>query len=767
VTPERWQDVERLYHEALQREPEVRAAFLDEMCGPDAELLAEVQSLLGAGGRQSTFLETSVLQDAARRLALGHSGRLAPRRVGRFEILSLVGAGGMGEVYHAHDRVLERDVALKLLHPVSSGEPVAPDLLREAQSAARLSHPNICTVHEVGSFDGCPYLAMEYVEGQTLAQKLKDGPLPLDRVLDYGIQIARALGHAHDRQILHKDLKSANVIVTADHRVKVVDFGIAKRMDPSGVEQATLGRATPVRVLAGTPACMAPEVLRGEPADVRSDVWAMGVILFEMSSGECPFRGLTPVEVGAAIMHGSSAATATRITPALRPIVQRCLSVNPVERFQRLADVCAALERVRAAAIPASAAPLHVEAHPRANRHPRARGLLLAALAAGGLLAVAMAGWWALVRARPAAPGPGAAGSPIRLAILPFQVDAAGDIGLGLTDSLITRLAGLRAFHLLPSAAVRRLAGSHRDPAAAARELGVDYLLYGTATSRDDDYDFNLQLVRATDGRLVWGHQLRMPRTGLLEVEELIGDKVVSALKVPMTRNEREGLTRRPTASPEAHVLYITGRALMVTHEHPDRALRAFEAAVRLDPKYALAQAGLAHVLARKYWHPESPEAAARYRARAMQAAEEGLRLDANLAEAHEALSTIFRYSEAEWDKTIDESRKALELKPTLELPHHNMATAFYHLGLPEFSDQESLDGIQANPASRAHALLNRARAALYDGRFPAAYQFIGEVEPSDDPGAAWVLAEVRFYLGRRQESEDSRRSWKGARPLV
>jgi tetratricopeptide (TPR) repeat protein len=174
---------------------------------------------------------------------------------------------------------------------------------------------------------------------------------------------------------------------------------------------------------------------------------------------------------------------------------------------------------------------------------------------------------------------------------------------------------------------------------------------------------------------------------------------------------------------------------------------------VRLDPAYALAQAGLAEALARKYWAPESP-ATAQYRARALQAAEEALRLDPNLAEAHEALSAIHRSSEAEWDKTIEEGRKALELKATLELPHHHMATAYYHLGLSELSDQESLAGVAANPASRAHALLNRARAALYDGRFPTALQFMWQVDTSDDSGYAWVLAEVQFYLGRHQESE-------------
>ena len=338
---------------------------------------------------------------------------------------------------------------------------------------------------------------------------------------------------------------------------------------------------------------------------------------------------------------------------------------------------------------------------------------------------------------------------------------------MGLADSLITRLAGVGALQLRPTAAIRRFAGSHPDPKEAGRELGVDYLLYGVATSDGDSYDVTLQLVRTRDGVAVWGDPFSIPEDRLLQLAELIGERVTSALEVPFDGDRTRKLVRRETTNAAAHLQYVTGRALMIQHEHPDRALPAFEKAVRLDPGYARAHTGLAHVLARKYWHPETPEAAAQYRARALQAAERALQIDPNLPEAHEALSTIHRYSEAEWDKTIEESRKALALDPGLEIPHHNMAAAFYHVGLFELSDQESLAGLKANADSRFHALKNRARSALYDARFSTAEQLIGEINISGDPGDSWLLAEARFYLGDLERTQHALARLAGGKPGV
>ena len=736
MRPERLLELERLYHEAAARAHQDRAPFLADACA-DADLRSEVQSLLAGEGDRPSFLEVPVLPDVhaqpSRPSLVGH-------RVDRYEIVEVIGAGGMGEVYRARDLLLEREVALKFLH-TADGEASAL-LLREGQRAARIDHPNVCAVYEVGSFEGRPYLAMEYIAGETLSDKLRSSPLPLDRVLHYGTQIACAVAHAHGRHVLHRDLKASNVLVTRDDRIKVVDFGIARPLDAGGVEQRTEGH-TGRSCIAGTPAYMAPEVLRGEPADVRSDIWSIGVLLYEMASGSCPFRGDTAFEVIAAIIGSPLPDLAAVVPAALEPVVRGCLALDPAARFQSATELGRALDRV---------AHSGTTAVPRIRktalvRFFHNRGALAASLV---LLALALTGWWVshLSRDSRSASSRQAA---VRLAVLPFAVDGTGDelLGVGLADLLITRLAGLRlpTLRVLSSGAVRQLQATceiHKR----GLPLAVDYMFCGTASVRGDKYFVTLQLVRPSDGTVQWGERFSFPRGRIAELEMVIAERLVPELHVPLTEQGRAQLARRQTTSVEAQRHYMTGRALMVRHDRMDQLIGEFENAVRLDPGYARAWAGLAQAFAREYWNTESPEAAARYRARAMEAALRAQSLDPTLGEAHEALSSVYRYSDTEWDKCISEGRKALELDPTLELPHHNMATAFYHLGFSDLSDRESLAGLTANPESRYDATLNRARAALYGGDYRTAEQLALQVN------YAWIVAEARFYLERFEESE-------------
>jgi TolB-like protein len=430
--------------------------------------------------------------------------------------------------------------------------------------------------------------------------------------------------------------------------------------------------------------------------------------------------------------------------------------VNPEQRFQRVADLCAALERTSTAAAAPSRHRSRQPVAPPAGVTRHGYMPVLTVAIAACLLLVASVIWGGAGWRRPPTP-PAVESGPIRLAILPFRVDGLDDgrvLELGLADSLITRLAGVRELQLRPTAAIARFDSSHPNATDVGRDLDVDYVLRGSVTGRGDRYDVTLQLVRSTDGVLVWGDPFTLPRTPLLQLEELIATRVALALKVPVTEKARARAARGATANAEAHVHYVAGRSRFFQKGQIDLALESFENAVRLDPGYARAYAGLAHALARKYWDPQPTEVAAQYRARAMRAAEQALQLEPDLAEGHEALSTIHRYTEAEWHKAIEEAQKALELDPALELPHHNMASAFYHLGLFELSDQESRAGVKANPDSRLHAQLNRARAALYDGRFSVAQQLTGEVSAADDAGVAWLLAEIRFALGDVEWSE-------------
>ena len=734
---ERLLELERLYHEAAARAHEDRAPFLADAC-PDADLRSDVQSLLAGQDDRPSFLEVPVLPDAhaqpSRPSLVGH-------RVDRYEIVEAIGAGGMGEVYRARDLLLEREVALKFLQ-TADGEASA-SLLREGQRAARIVHPNVCAVYEVGSFEGRPYLAMEYIAGETLSDKLRSGPLPLDRVLQYATQITDAVAHAHERQVLHRDLKASNVLVTRDDRIKVVDFGIARPLDAGGVERRTDGH-TGRSCVVGTPAYMAPEVLRGEPADVRSDIWSIGVLLHEMASGNCPFRGDTAFEVIAAIVGGPPPDLAAVVPAALEPAVRGCLALDRAARFQSARELGRALDRV-AHPETTTVPPLRKTAFVRFFHH---RGALAASCLV--LLALAFTGWWVSQRLRDSRSA-SSRQAAVRLAVLPFAVDGTGDelLGVGLADLLITRLAGLRlpTLRVLSSGAVRQLHATC-EIAKRGSPLAVDYMFCGTAKLRGDNYFVTLQLVRPSDGTVEWGDRFSFPRGRIAELEAVIAERLVPELHVPLTEQGRAQLARRQTISVEAQRHYIAGRALMVRHDGLDQLIGEFENAVRLDPGYARAWAGLAQAFAREYWNTESPEAAARYRARAMEAALRAQSLDPTLGEAHEALSSVYRYSDTDWDKCISEARKALELDPTLELPHHNMATAFYHLGFSDLSDQESLAGLAANPESRYDATLNRARSALYGGNYRTAEQLALQVKYS------WIVAEARFYLDHFEESE-------------
>ena len=322
----------------------------------------------------------------------------AGSRIGPYEVKALLGAGGMGQVWRAHDTRLERDVALKVLPAETLGDESArARLVREARLASKLNHPHICTIYEVGESDGQTHIAMELVEGQALSARVAAGPLPVEGVLRYGQQMADALAHAHGRGVVHRDFKSANVVVTPEGHVKVLDFGLAKRLAGEVVaEETTMSRQslTAPGMVAGTLAYMAPEQLRGHPADERSDIWALGIVLHEMAAGKRPFEGQTGFELTAAILSEPVPPVPASVPAPLAGVITRCLAKDPGERYQRGSEVKAALEAA------ASGHGVARRAAPRAASRRRRRGFV----AAGGVLALLVIAAGALAR-RAAPPG--------------------------------------------------------------------------------------------------------------------------------------------------------------------------------------------------------------------------------------------------------------------------------------------------------------------------------------------------------------------------
>lgn len=353
MTPERWEQIGQLYEQARELAPGERAALLDRACASDAELRREVESLLATEATIGNFIAAPALKDAAALLTTEAPGMLVGKQLGHYQILSFIGAGGMGEVYAAEDQRLGRKVAIKLLLAgIAQDEDRLRRFAQEARAVGMLNHPNILTIHDVGTHQGAPYLVSELLEGETLRDRLKKGALSPSRSVDIALQLARGLAAAHERGIVHRDLKPENLFITTDGRVKILDFGLAKLTqpqfngtDPNG-QAFSIVRSNPGLVM-GTVGYMAPEQLRGAETDHRADIFAFGVILYEILTGERPFRGNSMADTMSAILTQEAPQLPAPLSvqaPGLARLVHRCLEKQAPQRFQSASDLGFALE---------------------------------------------------------------------------------------------------------------------------------------------------------------------------------------------------------------------------------------------------------------------------------------------------------------------------------------------------------------------------------------------------------------------------------------
>src|SRR5262245_28589252 len=354
---QRWSKIESIYHAALDREPLARAAFLEEACAGDEGLRREVEELLGYDGAAESFIQGNALAFEARRLKPEELSQTAPQLIpgqviGAYKILALLGRGGMGVVYRARDERLRRDVAVKVL-PASLAHD-AERLRRfeqEAHATSALNHPNILTVHDIGTHEGAPFIVAELLEGEELRGQLELGALPMRRALEYAQQITQGLAAAHEKGIVHRDLKPENLFVTKDGRVKILDFGLAKlkpsRAVPLDTDAPTQRKITEPGVVMGTVGYMSPEQVRGQDTDHRSDIFAFGVILYEMLSGQRAFRGASAIEIMNATLKEEPpelTAANTQVPQGLERLTRRCLEKQPERRFHSAHDLGYALE---------------------------------------------------------------------------------------------------------------------------------------------------------------------------------------------------------------------------------------------------------------------------------------------------------------------------------------------------------------------------------------------------------------------------------------
>ncbi len=678
MNPDRWQKIDELLDQALEMSPEERAIFLSKTCADDEDLRREVESLLAAHERSGSFIETNPAAGVVAEFSkqyLQPPPSLVGQKLGSYELTTLIGAGGMGEVYRARDPRLERNVAIKVLPRHLSAHPEAlVRFEREAKAVAALSHPNILAIHDFGHQDGVTYAVMELLEGQTLRARMEASALPWREAVKVAASVAEGLAAAHARGIIHRDIKPENIFLTAEGLVKILDFGIAR------VKKAVISNAdtlisqgvgdTKPGTLMGTIGYMSPEQVRGETAEAPSDIFSLGCVLMESLTGARPFARPSAPETMAAILRDEPPPLedlTQEIPFEMERILLRCLEKKPEDRFQSARDLALDLRalltsvsgtyRATSGAYRSVSGAVKLE-QTRANR-------LIPAAASVALIAVVIAVllWWKFKQ--PPAPPPNS------LAVLPL-VNAGEDKSIdflseGISESIINNLAPLRPkLRVLANSSVSAYKGKTVDPRQAGHELNVRAVLVGKVLQQGEILIIQVELVDATDGTRLWGDHYQRNRADLLAVQEEISRQISEKLQINLTGEERKLIARRSTQNSDAYYLYLNGRYFWNQRENAQlkKAIEFFQRAIALDRNYALAYAGMADAYVLLSGSTE-------VRAQAENFARKALELDDTLAEPYATLGFLKTFRDWNWPEAESDFKRALALNPDCATAHH------------------------------------------------------------------------------------------------
>ncbi|MBP6824792.1 MAG: protein kinase, partial [Acidobacteria bacterium] len=667
MTPAQDEQVEQLFHEALTRPESARAAFLAEACADD-EVRQAVERLLSGHQYAGDFLEAPVWEVAAEVLAAESVGAMNGLRLNHYQILSLLGKGGMGEVYLAEDTRLNRKVALKFLPAdyVQDTERVRR-FEREAKAASALNHPNILTIYEFGVAaiaDGeLHFIATEFIEGNTLRSRLSQETLSVSAVFDIALQIASAVSAAHRAKIIHRDLKPENFMLRPDGLVKVLDFGLAKlaglrievaeSLTQPEPEQVNL-QLTAAGSIMGTAGYMSPEQARGEEVDARTDVFSFGVVMYEMLSRRQPFAGSSLSEIIREILHVEPPSLA-RLVPAvpreLERIVNRALCKDTAGRYADMSEVLADLKVLKQ------------RLDDRAGLRKRQRLGLAFMLV---LLALAAGAFYLARSARNADDRTGAIALN-SIAVLPFansnrdpNVEYLAD---GISESLINSLSQLPRVKVIARGSSFRYKGKDANLREVARALGVATLLTGSLRQSGDRLFINVELTNARDLTRIWGAQFDRPVSALQQMQTEIVGEVAVKLHLSLTEGSQQQLAKNGAVNSQAYELVLKGRFFRGngTTERRKKAMECFQQAIAIEPNYALAWAELGNLYSSlmNVGEMAAPEAMAKARA----AAERALAIDGNLLEAHYTLANC-KMDQWDWAGAADSFRRIIGMNP-------------------------------------------------------------------------------------------------------
>lgn len=693
MTPDRYQQISRLCADALQLPPGQRSAFLVEACGADDQLRREIETLLSWEHETGGFIESTAMATLATKLA-HEQFRLSPgTQISHFQIVSLLGRGGMGEVYLAMDQRLNRQCALKLLPmEFTLNKRLVERFEQEAHAASALNHPNIITVYEIDQVGDVHFIATELVSGKTLRQMLGDGALSLATTLDIAIQVAGALQAAHRVGIIHRDIKPENIMVRPDGLVKVLDFGLARTTFTPSQEVEEPARPTSSQgdshqsLPMGTVNYMSPEQAAGQRVDARSDLYSFGVVLHEMLTGVLPPLG------------------ERQLPFMLQPIVARLLKADREQRYQSAEAVLSDLQKCRDSK----------------NELPTSqwRKRMLVGLIALFVLMV-MVVYWRVRQSDQSA-------STVKiqsLAVLPLQSLSAHSedeyLGLGLANEIISRLSKVGGLVVRPTSAVNRYAGKPLDALQIGREQKVDAVLEGTIQRMPEELRVTVNLLRVRDGVSLWADKFNLSETTLFRLQDELARQIATQLRLELSSTDRLRLNQRGTSNAEAlnhfmkGVYFFDDRDSNLNNRKPlDNAVVEFQRAVELDPQFAAAHAKLGHAQAHlAVFFETNPVLIEKARAQLILA--EGL--NPQLAEVHVARSLIL-WSEYENFKTEEAIRsllRAQQIDP--DVGHLDLGQLYAHLGLEHWV--EEMRRAQALEPASEFILANFFRYYVMNGR--------------------------------------------------
>jgi serine/threonine protein kinase/Tfp pilus assembly protein PilF len=717
--------------------------------------------------------------------------------ISHYRILSRIGAGGMGDVYLAEDMSLGRRVALKVLpEQFNTDEDRLRRFEQEARSASALNHPNIITIHEVGSEEGFRFIATEFIEGETVRQRLKETGFSVREAIDVAIQVARALAAAHRAGIVHRDIKPENVMLRPDGFAKVLDFGVVKLTEKfveniSGPQSAesddrdvpTLGLVTTeANIVMGSPNYMSPEQARGLAVDARTDIFSLGALLYEMLTGKMPFKGASVSDVIVSILERQPPSISDLlpdIPPRIQAIVDRALAKDRDARYQTTDDLLDDLKKLRRrleleAGLDDSLRPDHVpdaksQTNPQAGttapelpvrsdhvptiqvtssaeyivgeikNHKRAFLLIVAAVI---VLSAATVAYFAfLPRAR----------SIDSIAVLPFT-NLSGDpstdyLSEGLTESLINNLSQSHTLKVMSRNSVFKYKGQEANPRAVGRELGVQGVLVGRIAQRGESITISIDLINTQDDTQVWGEQYNRRMSDLSTLQEEIARQVSEKLQHRLSGEDEKRVSRRYTDNAEAYQLYLKGRfyANKRTEDGLRRGVAYFNEAIEKDPSYALAYAGLADCYALLYEYSAAPSKDLYPKAKA--AATRALEIDDSLAEAHTSLAAAYEY-EWSWAEAERQYEEAIGLNSNYATAHHWYSAYLISRGRFNEAISEAKRARELDPLS---LIINTAvgRALNSARRFDEAIDQLLKTIDMDQN-----FAEARFHLALAYEGK-------------